>query len=82
MTDEPRWEKGHRAHAYIAGTKRLGRVSLPPSGFSAADYGYSAWIDEPFTLLPRAATLPEAKRAVEEAVAARRRGARKRASDS
>lgn len=76
MTDEPTWERGKTTHAYRLGAKRLGCVSLPPKGFSAELFGYSAWVDQPFTLLPRARTLPEAKRIVEAAVAAKKRGRR------
>ncbi|MCZ7565682.1 MAG: hypothetical protein M5U08_19380 [Burkholderiales bacterium] len=60
---KPFWERGYRSHGYWQGRENLGRVSLAPPGDGELRYHWQAG-----KRAGRAATLREAKLAVEHAV--------------
>jgi hypothetical protein len=43
----PHWERGHRCYGYWLDGERIGFVSLPPSVFTAREYGYGWFLDYP-----------------------------------
>ena len=64
----PQWERGYKSHVYWLGKRKLGRVWLQPADFDGNKYAWQA-----FTKTAVAATLVEAKRAVEFVARAERR---------
>ena len=56
----PKWERGYKSHVFWLGPRKLGRVWLQPGDADGKKY---AWLA--FTKTAVAATLNEAKRAVE-----------------
>ncbi len=64
----PEWERGYKSHVYWLGKRKLGRVWLQPADFDGNKYAWQA-----FTKTAVAATLAEAKRAVEFVARAERK---------
>jgi hypothetical protein len=64
----PVWERGYMSHVYWLGKQKLGRVWIQPADFDGKKY---AW--QSFTKTAVAATLAEAKRAVEAVARAERK---------
>jgi hypothetical protein len=60
---KPAWERGYLSHGLWVGKQRVGSVRMDRDARPEAKYRWEAG-----TLAGRAATLKEAKRAVEEAV--------------
>ncbi|MCL4800802.1 MAG: hypothetical protein KJ025_14510 [Burkholderiales bacterium] len=60
---KPFWERGYRSHGYWQGRENLGRVTVAPPGDGAHRYHWQAG-----KRAGKAATLREAKLAVEHAV--------------
>jgi hypothetical protein len=60
---KPAWERGYLSHGLWVGRQRVGIVRMDRDARPEAKYRWEAG-----TLVGRAATLKEAKRAVEEAV--------------
>lgn len=56
----PKWERGYKSHVFWLGPRKLGRVWLQPGDADGKKYAWQA-----FTKTAAAATLNEAKRAVE-----------------
>ena len=56
----PKWERGYKSHVFWLGARKLGRVWLQPEDADGKKYAWQA-----FTKTAVAATLNEAKRAVE-----------------
>ena len=64
----PQWERGYKSHVYWLGARKLGRVWLQPADVDGQKYAWQA-----YTKTAVAATLAEAKRAVEFVARAERR---------
>ena len=64
----PVWERGYMSHVYWLGKQKLGRVWIQAAYFDGKKY---AW--QSFTKTAVAATLAEAKRAVEAVARAERK---------
>ena len=64
----PQWERGYKSHVYWLGARKLGRVWLQPADVDGKQYAWQA-----YTKTAAAATLAEAKRAVEFVVRAEQR---------
>lgn len=64
----PQWERGYKSHVYWLGGRKLGRVWLQPADLDGKKYAWQA-----YTKTAVAATLAEAKRAVEFVARAERR---------
>lgn len=64
----PQWERGYKSHVYWLGARKLGRVWLQPADVDGKKYAWQA-----YTKTAVAATLAEAKRAVEFVARAERR---------
>ncbi len=64
----PVWERGYMSHVYWLGKQKLGRVWIQPTDLDGKKY---AW--QSFTKTAVAATLAEAKRAVEAVARAERK---------
>jgi hypothetical protein len=64
----PVWERGYLSHVYWLGKRKLGRVWI-----QAADADGRKYVWQSFTKTDVAATLPQAKRAVEAVARAERK---------
>ena len=64
----PHWERGYKSHVYWLGARKLGGVWLQPADVDGKKYAWQA-----YTKTAVAATLAEAKRAVEFVARAERR---------
>ena len=64
----PQWERGYMSHVYWLGSRKLGRVWIQPADVDGKKYAWQA-----FTKTAVAATLAEAKRAVEAVARAERK---------
>ena len=67
-TSVPQWERGYKSHVYWLGVRKLGRVWLQAADVDGKKYAWQA-----YTKTAVAATLEEAKRAVEFVARAERR---------